>query len=193
MQPEGKQHLCLRPGRPHQLVQLPGHCFGQLCGECGQRRGIYRRGKLPELHPVFQRELHPQAVRLETQRLPDEQCAVPGRGGEGGGQPVRDRGDTVLSFTGRSDGVERQPACKGERRTGHRKADGGGLGDGRAAGCTVLPLPAPESGRRRQRAAAGVRHREGAVARGKPSGHRNGEHRAAAVPVGRQRLMGGRL
>lgn len=33
MQPEGKHHLRLCSGRPDQLVQLSGHCSGQLCRE----------------------------------------------------------------------------------------------------------------------------------------------------------------
>ena len=53
MQPGGKQHLCLCPGRPHQLVQLPGHCVGQLRGERGQRRRVYRGGQLPGVPAVF--------------------------------------------------------------------------------------------------------------------------------------------
>ncbi len=83
----------------------------------------------------------------EAKRLPDEQRAVPGRGGKRGKEPVRDRGDAVLSFAGRGDGVERKPADQGVRRAGHREADGGGPGRGRAAGRAVLPVPAPENRR----------------------------------------------
>ena len=189
LQPEGEQHLCLRPGRPHQLVQLPGHCVGQLRGERGQRRGLYRCGQLHGLPAVLQGKLHPQAVRIQAQRLPALQRAVPGRGAERGPQPVRDRGDTVLPFAGRGDGLGREPAQQGEPFSGYRRPDGGGMDGGGKPGYAVLPVPAAE--RQQHGAAFGVRHREGPVAHRKRGGVRDGSHRAAALSMGRQCPVGG--
>ena len=190
LQQEGKHHLRLPPGRPHQLVQLPGHCSGQLRRERGQRRNLYRRGQLHGVCAVLQRELHPQAVRLQTQRLPALQRAVPGRGSQCRPQPVRAERDAVLPLARRGDGLGRQPARQGVRRTGHREADGGRMVCRRQFGRPVLPVPAPPGGQRR--AAAGVRHGAGPVARRERRGLRDGQHRPAAVPVGWPGPVGGR-
>jgi len=121
-----------------------------------------------------------------------KQRALPGRGGKRSEQPVRDRRDAVLSFAGRGDGMGRKPADKGIRCAGHQRADCGGLGHGGKHGHAVLPVPAPESRRPAGRTAFGIRHGKRPVARGKRCRHRDGIHRAAAVPVGRQRTVGRR-
>ena len=147
-------------------------------------------GQLHGVCAVFQRKLHPQAVRLQTQRLPALQRAVPGRGSQRRPQPVRAERDTVLSLARRGDGLGRQPAQQGVRRAGHREADGGRVVRCWKPGRAVLPVPAPAGGQRR--AAAGVRHGAGPVARRERRGLRDGQHRPAAVPVGWPGPVGGR-
>lgn len=105
-------------------------------------------------------------------------------------KPVRAERDTVLSLARRGDGLGRQPAQQGVRRAGHREADGGRVVRCWKPGRAVLPVPAPAGGQRR--AAAGVRHGAGPVARRERRGLRDGQHRPAAVPVGWPGPVGGR-
>ena len=141
----GKPGVGMQPGRktpftpvlwatPTNWYSYQGHCSGQLCRE---RRAV--TAHLPGaasclgIPAILQGKLHPQTVRHKAQRLPDEQRALPGRGGKRSEQPVRDRRDAVLSFAGRGDGMGRKPADKGIRCAGHQRADCGGLGHGREA------------------------------------------------------------
>ena len=53
LQQQGECHLRLQAGRPHQLVQLPGHRRRQLRRHRGQRRRLYRGGFLHGLCAVL--------------------------------------------------------------------------------------------------------------------------------------------
>ena len=136
----GKCHLRLQAGRPDQLVLLPGHRGGQLRRDRGQRRGFYRRVHLSGLCALFQGELHPQAVRLQALGLSAQCHPLPGRGAERQPQPLRAERDAVLPLAGRRDGVGRQRAQQGIRKTEHRPAVQCAGSSGRCAGWTVLPV-----------------------------------------------------
>ena len=53
LQQQGECYLRLQAGRPHQLVQLPGHRGGQLRRHRGQRRCLYRGSLLHGLCVVL--------------------------------------------------------------------------------------------------------------------------------------------
>ena len=53
LQQQGERYLRLQAGRPHQLVQLPGHRRGQLRRHRGQRWRFYRGGFLHGLCAVL--------------------------------------------------------------------------------------------------------------------------------------------
>ena len=187
----GKCHLRLQAGRPDQLVLLPRHRGGQLRRDRGQRRGFYRRVHLSGLCALFQGELHPQAVRLQALGLSAQCHPLPGRGAERQPQPLRAERDAVLPLAGRCDGVGRQRAQQGIRKTEHRPAVQCAGSSGRCAGWTVLPVS--RAGQRRgeaRRAAAGLRHRAGPVAGGERLLLRDGQHRRPALPLGRGGHLG---
>ena len=143
LQQPGKCDLRLQAGRPHQLVFLSGHCGGQLCGDGGQRRSLYRRGHLHGLCVVLQGKHPAQAVRHKALGFSAHLPALPGCGQECGPQPVRAERDAVLSLAGRCYGVGRQSAHQGVRRAGRRKAFQRAKRRGRRAGWPVLPAHLP--------------------------------------------------
>ena len=132
----GKCDLRLQAGRPHQLVFLSGHCGGQLCGDGGQRRSLYRRGHLHGLCAVLQGKHPAQALRLQASdfQLSSLRCRGVARNAA--------RSLCVLNETlyylspGRRDGVGRQhpgqvsAALDAGRLANVKQAVGGAL-DGR--------------------------------------------------------------
>ena len=148
LQQQGKRHLRLPPGRPHQLVQLPGHRGGQLCRHRGQRRSVHRRGHLHGLCTVLQREHAAQALRLEAFRFSAHLAALPGRGKKCGPQPVRAERDALLPLAGRRDGLGWQHPHKSFRCAGRRPPCQCAAGGGRCAGRPLLSARFPRgSGR----------------------------------------------
>ena len=143
LQQPGKCDLRLQAGRPHQLVFLSGHCGGQLCGDGGQRRSLYRRGHLHGLCVVLQGEHPAQAVRHKALGFSAHLPALPGRGQECGPQPVRAERDAVLSLAGWGHGVGRQHPHQGVGGVGRQPAGQRAERCGRCAGRPVLSAHLP--------------------------------------------------
>ena len=98
------------------------YCGGQLCGDGGQRRSLYRRGYLHGLCVVLQGEHPAQAVRHKALGFSAHLPALPGRGQECGPQPVRAERDAVLPLAGWGHGMGRQHPHQGVGGVGRQPA-----------------------------------------------------------------------
>jgi hypothetical protein len=124
--------------------------------------------------------------------FPAQQPALPGRGKGRCPEPLRHQRDALLSLARRRDGLGRQhphQSLDGPRPGPAAERE---VGAGRRAGRAVLS--APRAGQRRSpgRAAAGLRHRTGALAGGRCLLLRDGRKRRAALSLGRKGHLGRR-